>query len=75
MALRNFTLDSSRAYRGGYATDGLRADAVKRSYFPDALVPILDVDLPYEDASEPGGVNDVFVNTTDQRSFANAQVA
>lgn len=58
MALRNFTLNSSRAYRGGHATDGLRADAVKRSYFPDALVPILDVDLSYEDAFEPDGVND-----------------
>lgn len=58
MALRNFTLASSRAYRGGYATDGLRADAVERSYFPDALVSILDVDLSYEDAFEPDGVND-----------------
>ena len=58
MALRNFTLDSSRVYRGGYAADGLRADTVERSYYPDALVPILDVDLSYEDAFEPDGVND-----------------
>jgi len=58
MALRNITLASSRPYRGLYATDGLRADATKRSYYPDALVPILDVDLSYEDAFEPDGVND-----------------
>jgi hypothetical protein len=58
MALRNFTMDSSRTYMGGYATDRLRADTVERSYFPHAHVPILDVDLSYEDASEPGGVND-----------------
>ncbi len=58
MALRNFTLDSSRAYRGGHATDRLRAYAVDRFYFPDALVPILDADLSDDDASEPDGVND-----------------
>ena len=58
MALQNFTLESSKAYRGGYGTDRLRSDAAERSYFPDALVPILDDDLSYEDASEPDGVNE-----------------
>ena len=58
MALQNFTRDSSRAYRGGYATDRLRADTVERRYFPDALVPILDDDLSYGDALEPDGVNE-----------------
>ena len=58
MPLRNFTLDSSRAYRGGYVADRLRAGAEEKFYFPHAHVSILDVDLSYEDASEPDGVND-----------------
>lgn len=58
MALRKVTLASSRAYGGGYAIDGLRTGAAERSYFPDALVPILDLDSSDEDASEPDGVND-----------------
>ncbi len=58
MALRNFTLDSSVAYRSGYPTGPLRADAGDQSYFPHAHVPILDVDFSDEYASEPDGVND-----------------
>ena len=58
MKLRNFTLDSSRTYTGGHAADLLRADAEGRSYFPRSRVPILDLDLSDEDASEPDGVND-----------------
>jgi hypothetical protein len=58
MKLRNFTLDSSRAYTGGHATDLLRADAEERSYFPHGHVPILDADFSDEDASEPDSVND-----------------
>jgi hypothetical protein len=58
MALRSFTLASSRAYRGAYATDCLRVDAEEKSYFPHAHVPILDVDCLEEDAYEPDGVNE-----------------
>jgi hypothetical protein len=58
MELRNFTRDSSRAYGVGHLTDRLRADAEEKSYFPHHHVSILDVDLSYDDASEPDGVND-----------------
>lgn len=58
MKLRNFTLDSSKSYTGGHATDLLRADAEERSCFPHGHVPILDVDFSDDEASEPDGVND-----------------
>jgi hypothetical protein len=58
MALHSFTLNSSRAYRGGYATDRLRADAAERTYFPHGHVPILDVDFSDEGAYEPDAVRD-----------------
>jgi hypothetical protein len=58
MKLRNFTLAGSAAYRGGYASDRLRADAEESSYLPHAHLPILDGQFPDEDTSEPDGVND-----------------
>ena len=58
MGLRNFTQDSSRVYRGRYATDRLRAEAEEKSYFPHAHVPILDVDFSDDEAFEPDGIND-----------------
>lgn len=58
MALRNFTLNSSRGYRGGYVTEPFRGDAEDDSCFPHAHVAILDVDYSDDDACEPDGVNE-----------------